>query len=376
MLLLSGPNMGGNELKYVSECISTGWVSSVGAYVDQFEKVTAEFAGTKYAVATSSGTTALHTCLVMLGVQPDDYVICPNITFIATCNAIKYTGASPIFIDADEQNWQMDLSLLENFLRNETVVKDGVCTYKKDGRRIPVIMPVHVLGNIGDMDKLLALANQYGLTVIEDSTEALGSYYKNKHAGSFGLLGTFSYNGNKIITTGGGGMIVTNDETLAKRAKHLTTQAKSDPFEYFHDAIGYNYRLVNVAAAMGVAQMEQLPGFLQRKREIIAFYKQALLGVGDISFQEVSEDVQPNWWMPTIFTSKQREVLKVLNEKKMQSRPFWVPMNQLPMFTNDLFIQTNDRSDYIYKHCLSIPCSTNITDAELAAVAETIKACF
>jgi perosamine synthetase len=376
MLLLSGPNMAGNELKYVTECITTGWVSSVGAYVDQFEKMSAEFAGTKYAVATSSGTTALHICLVMMGVKQDDYVLTPNITFIATCNSIKYTGANPIFIDTNVNTWQMDLDLLNEFLTNETEQRNGVCHYKKDGKRIPVIMPVHVLGNICDMDRLVALAKQHNLTVIEDSTEALGSYYKGKHAGSFGLMGTFSYNGNKIITTGGGGMIVTNDEALAKKAKHLTTQAKSDPFEYMHDAIGYNYRLVNVAAAMGVAQMEQLPGFIQRKHEIINFYKKELQGVGDIKFQQVSNDVNPNWWLPTIFTTKQKAVLKILNDNKMQSRPFWVPMNQLPMFTENIYYNHKDQSDFVYQHCLSIPCSTYITDEDLKAVCDKIKECY
>jgi len=376
MLLLSGPNMAGNELKYVTECITTGWVSSVGAYVDQFEKMSAEFAGTKYAVATSSGTTALHICLVMMGVNSDDYVITPNITFIATCNSIKYTGANPIFIDTDVNTWQMDLNLLEEFLTNETEQRNGVCHYKKDGKRIPVIMPVHVLGNMCDMDRLMALAKQHNLIVVEDSTEALGSYYKGKHAGSFGLLGTFSYNGNKIITTGGGGMIVTNDEALAKKAKHLTTQAKSDPFEYMHDAIGYNYRLVNVAAAMGVAQMEQLPGFIKRKYEIIDFYKKELQGVGDIKFQQVSADVKPNWWLPTIMTAKQKDVLKILNDNKMQSRPFWVPMNQLPMFIKDIYYNHTDRSNFVYQHCLSIPCSTYITNEDLKAVSDKIKACF
>lgn len=373
MLLLSGPNMCGNEWKYVKDCLDTGWVSSVGSYVDQFEKMSAEFAGTKYAVATSSGTTALHICLVMMGINQDDYVITPNVTFIATCNSIKYTGANPIFIDTDENSWQMDLNLLESFLQNETEQRNGVCHYKKDGKRIPVIMPVHVLGNICDMDRLLLLAAKHNLIVIEDSTEALGSYYKGKHAGSFGLMGTFSYNGNKIITTGGGGMIVTNDEALAKKAKHLTTQAKSDPFEYIHDEIGYNYRLVNVAAAMGVAQMELLPGFLTRKKEIIAFYKNGLTGVGDIEFQEISDDVNPNWWLPTIKTKKQRDVLKILNDHKMQSRPFWVPMNQLRMFTNDIYYNKNDRSKFVYEHCLSIPCSTYITDEQMQGVVDKIK---
>lgn len=376
MLLLSGPNMGGNVWKYVKDCLDTGWVSSVGAYVDQFEKMSAEFAGTKYAVATSSGTTALHICLVMLGVNEHDYVIAPNITFIATCNSICYTGARPILIDTDENNWQMDLDLLESFLDNETEQRNGVCYHRKDGKRIPVLMPVHVLGNICDMDRLMQIAAKHNLTVVEDSTEALGSYYKGKHAGSFGLMGTFSYNGNKIITTGGGGMIVTDDEALAKKAKHLTTQAKSDSFEYIHDEIGYNYRLVNVAAAMGVAQMEQLPDFINRKKEIIALYKKQLEGVGDISFQQVSDNVNPNWWMPTIKTSRQRDVLKILNDHKMQSRPFWVPMNQLRMFTSDIYYQQNDRSDFVYKHCLSIPCSTYITDEDIMAVSAKIREVF
>lgn len=373
MLLLSGPNISGNEWKYVKDCLDTGWVSSVGSYVDQFEKMSAAFAGTKYAVATSSGTTALHICLIMTGIGAGDYVIAPNITFIATCNSIKYTGAEPIFIDTDENSWQMDLGLLEEFLENETEQREGVCHYKADGKRIPAIMPVHVLGNMCNMDRLLALASKHNLLVIEDSTEALGSYYKDRHAGSFGLLGTFSYNGNKIITTGGGGMIVTDDETLAKKAKHLTTQAKSDPFEYVHDEIGYNYRLVNVAAAMGVAQMELLPEFIKRKKEIISYYKQALAGVGDIGFQQVADDVNPNWWLPTIKTSRQRELLKKLNDNKMQSRPFWVPMNQLRMFRDNIYFHKNDRSDFVYRHCLSIPCSTNITDGQLEAVSKTIR---
>ncbi len=376
MLLLSGPNICGNEWKYVKDCLDTGWVSSVGSYVDQFEKMSAAFAGTKYAVATSSGTTALHICLIMTGIGAGDYVIAPNITFIATCNSIKYTGAEPIFIDTDENSWQMDLDLLEEFLENETEQREGVCHYKADGKRIPAIMPVHVLGNMCNMDRLLALASKHNLLVIEDSTEALGSYYKDRHAGSFGLLGTFSYNGNKIITTGGGGMIVTDDETLAKKAKHLTTQAKSDPFEYVHDEIGYNYRLVNVAAAMGVAQMELLPEFIKRKKEIIRYYKQALAGVGDIGFQQVAEDVNPNWWLPTIKTSRQRELLKILNDNKMQSRPFWVPMNQLRMFRDNIYFHKNDRSDFVYRHCLSIPCSTNITDGQLEAVSQTIREIF
>lgn len=376
MLLLSGPNIAGNEWKYVKDCLDTGWVSSVGAYVEKFEKMTAEFAGSKYAVATSSGTTALHICLILHNIGKNDYVIAPNVTFVASINSIKYTNADPILIDVDEHTWQMDLDLLHKFLTEETEIKNDCTIYKKDGRKIKAIMPVHVLGNMCDMDRLLDITKKYNITVIEDATEALGSYYKNKHAGTFGLMGTFSYNGNKIITTGGGGMIITDNETLAKKAKHITTQAKSDPFEYMHDEIGYNYRLVNTAAAMGVGQMELLPQFLKRKHEIISFYKNELEGIGDISFQKVEENINPNWWLPTIMTEKQKQVLKILNENKMQSRPFWVPMNKLPMFKSNLYYTNNDRSDYIYQKCLSIPCSTNITDEELGTVASKIKEVF
>ncbi len=376
MVLLSGPNISGNEWKYVKECLDTAWVSSVGAYVNKFEEMMAEFTGTKYAVATSSGTTALHISLMLAGVERGDYVIVPNITFIASVNSISYTGASPILMDVDERTWQMDADLLENFLETQTEVVNNRCVHKKDQRIISAIMPVHVLGNMMDMEKLIAIAKKYCLIIIEDATESLGSYYKNKHSGTFGLMGCFSYNGNKIITTGGGGMIVTNNEQLAKRAKHLTTQAKADPFEYYHDEIGYNYRLVNVLAAIGVAQMEQLPNFILRKIEIDAYYKKCLSQIGDIRFQEVNQNVQANQWLFTFRTKQQKKVLKTLNDKGMQSRPFWVPMNQLPIFKNELYVSTNDIAGKIYSECLSIPCSTYIKDEELYAITTIIKSCY
>jgi perosamine synthetase len=376
MLLLSAPNIAGNEWKYVKECLDTGWVSSVGSYVTKFENMLAEFSGCKYGVATSSGTTALHISLLVAGVQQNDYVIAPNVTFIASINSIKYTGANPILIDVDPGTWQMDLDLLEEFLENETDERDGEIFYVRDGRTIRCIMPVHVLGNICDIDRLKQLASKYNLNIVEDATESLGSYYKGKHTGGFGMLGCFSFNGNKIITTGGGGVIVTDNEELAKKAKHLTTQAKSDPFEYMHDEVGYNYRLVNVLAAMGVGQMELLPSFIKRKKEINDYYRSQLQGVGDISFQQIDANVDCNMWLFTFKTDNQKEVLKVLNESQMQSRPFWVPMNQLRMFKNDVYYNKNDQSDFIYKRCLSIPCSTNIKDEELAAVAEKIKSVY
>lgn len=377
MLLLSGPNIAGNEWKYVKDCLDTGWVSSVGAYVTQFENMVAEFAGCRYGVATSNGTSALHIALMLAGVQANDLVITPNITFIATVNSIKYTGADPVLIDVDPKTWQMDLAVLENWLQQQTRANDkGERIHTDSGRVVRAIMPVHVLGNMCDMDQLLTIADNYQLPVVEDSTEALGSYYKGKHSGGFGKMGCFSFNGNKIITTGGGGVIVTDDEALAKKAKHLTTQAKSDAFEYIHDEVGYNYRLVNVLAAMGVAQMELLPAFIKRKKEIDQFYRQQLTGVGDIRFQEVPGTVDANCWLFTFSTSRQKEVLRVLNESQMQSRPFWVPMNQLRMFAGDIYVSNNDQSNQVYQQCLSIPCSTYIKDEELQAVADKIKSVF
>jgi perosamine synthetase len=376
MLLLSSPNISGNEWTYVKDCLDTGWVSSVGAYVTKFENTLAEFSGTKYGVATSSGTTALHISLLLAGVKRRDYIIVPNLTFIASLNSIKYTGADPILMDVDPQTWQMDLGLLETFLETETDIVKGKRVYKKNNRPISAIMPVHILGNMCDMDRLMAITTKYGLKVVEDATESLGSYYKGKHSGSFGSMGCFSFNGNKIITTGGGGVIVTDDEDLAKQAKHLTTQAKSDPFEYIHDEIGYNYRLVNVLAAMGVAQMEQLPKFVQRKKDIAQLYQEGLSDVGDITFQKITEGVDANMWLFTIMTEKQKHLLTTLNDARMQSRPFWVPMNQLKMFKKDIFITHKDTSNYIYQHCLSIPCSTDLTDEQALSVVNKIKEAF
>ena len=373
MIPLSLPHIAGNEWKYVKDCLDTGWVSSVGAYVTQFENMVAEYAGAKYGVACVNGTNAIHIALMLAGVKQDDYVIVPNITFIASANAIKYTGANPILIDVNGQDWQMDLDILERFLSTETILKDGKCFLKSDNRCISAILPVHVLGNIGNVERLIQIAEKYAIEVVEDSTEALGSTFNGQHAGTFGRIGTFSFNGNKIITTGGGGVIVTNNEDIAKKAKHLTTQAKADPFEYYHDEIGYNYRLVNILAAMGVAQMEQLPEFIRRKKRMDATYRKELNGIGDIEFQEVNNAVDHNCWLVTIKTSRSKELLKYLNERQIQSRPFWVPMNQLPMFKEDIYVQNKDISKTVYENCLSIPSSVGITDNQLNEVIEAIK---
>lgn len=384
MIPLSIPHLNGKEWEYVKDCLDTGWVSSAGAYVTQFENMVAEYAGAKYGVAAVNGTSALHLSMHMNDVKLGDHLIVPNITFIASANAASYTYANPIFVDVDPETWQIDLDLLESFLEKNTyTVVEGFGEDEKiysysllTHQPIKAIMPVHVLGNMCNMERLMKIAERFHLIVIEDASESLGSYYNGKHSGSFGQMGIFSFNGNKIITTGGGGVIVTDNEDIAKRAKHLTTQAKADPNTYFHDEIGFNYRLVNVLAAIGVAQMEQLPDFIERKKNIDKYYREHLGGVGDIRFQKVTEGVDPNCWLFTFSSSRQAEILQRLNDNNVIARPFWMPMNQLPMFENNLYVQEHDYSKRVHADSLSIPSSVNLTDAEMDKVIAIIQSCF
>jgi perosamine synthetase len=374
MIPLSVPNLSGNEWKYVKDCLDTNWVSSVGSYVTLFEKRVAEFCHVNHAIATSSGTTALHVSLLLSGVQAGDLVLVPNITFVASVNSIKYTGADPVLIDVDPFTWQMDLELLHEFLQKETIVNNGVCLHRTTNRVIRAIMPVHVLGNMCDMHCLMEIAAQYNLVIVEDATESLGSNYKGKPAGSFGLFGCLSFNGNKIITTGGGGMLLTNNEELAKKAKHITTQAKADGEEYYHDEIGYNYRLVNILAAMGVAQMEQLPSFVERKKEIAAVYTKALTAINQaIQPQRITSGVDANHWLYTVRVPKQQDLRKHLRTNGIEARPFWVPMNQLPSFQRCIYYQRLNNSEEIYKNCLSLPCSSQITNDQVNQVIDLIR---
>ena len=372
MIPLSVPNLAGNEWKYIKDCLDTNWVSSVGSYVDKFEDSVAKYTGAKYAVSTVNGTAALHISLLLAGVKQDDCVIIPNITFIASANAVKYLNAQPIFIDIDADTWQMDLALLEEFLNTETEMVDGHCLLKLNKRIIRCIMPVHVLGNMCDMDRLLEISSRFNLKVVEDATESLGSYHNGKHSGTFGLFGCISFNGNKIITTGGGGMILTNDADLAKKAKHITTQAKSDPFEYIHDEIGYNYRLVNILAAMGLAQMEQLPGFLKVKKEINSNYRNKLSRIEGFKSQLVRDGILPNNWLQTFVFPDAVGLMNYLNDKKIQVRPFWLPMNRLNMFKTELYYTNSDISGAIYSNCVSLPCSTSLTTNEQELVIDAI----
>jgi aminotransferase in exopolysaccharide biosynthesis len=377
MIPLSIPHISGKEWQYVKDCLDTGWISSAGEYVNKFEEAIQNYTGVKYAIACMNGTAGLQVSLNLAGVTSNDIVIAPNLTFVATLNAISYSGAEIALIDVCEDSWQIDVDLLQKWLEEKTKTKfiDGkpLTTEKTTGKKIGAIMPVYVLGGFIDVDKLVEISVTYGIPLIEDSTEALGSFKKGKHAGTFGLTGVLSFNGNKIISTGGGGMILTNDKEIANRAKHITTTAKTDPLDYFHDEVGYNYRLVNVLAAIGVAQMENFESILKRKKEIDALYRKELVGIGDIKFQENDPNSDPNCWLFTFRTKKMRELLNHLNNNKIQSRPFWTPMNNLPMYKNLRYINDNDISNKIFKECISIPSSSNLTIDDQYKVITEIK---
>ncbi len=377
MIPLSVPNINGNEWQYVKDCLDTGWVSSAGAYVNKFEEAIQNYTGAKYAIACMNGTAGLQVSLNLARVSSNDIVIAPNLTFVATLNSISYSGAEIVLIDVCEDSWQIEVDLLQKWLENNTttrLVDDKPVTFEKlTGKKIGAIMPVYVLGGFLDVYKLVEICSSYGIPLIEDSTEALGSFKKGKHAGTFGLTGVLSFNGNKIISTGGGGMILTNDKQIAVRAKHITTTAKTDPINYFHDEVGYNYRLVNVLAAIGVAQMENFESILKRKKEIDALYRKELDGIGDIIFQQNDPNSDPNCWLFTFRTKKMRALLNHLNNNKIQSRPFWTPMNNLPMYKNLRYINDNNISNKIFKDCISIPSSSNLIISDQHKVISEIK---
>lgn len=374
---LSSPNLNGNELKYVKRCIETGWISSAGEFVNNFETQISNYTKTNYAIACMNGTVGLQTALNVLGVSNNDLVITTNLTFVATLNAINYTNAEPLLFDIDESTWQINLELVQEWLVENTIVKEingRLHSYtKKTNRRIGAIIPVHVLGGLVDIDHLLVISEKHHIPIVEDSAEALGSFYNGKSAGSFGKVGVFSFNGNKIISTGGGGMLVTDDKGLSVKAKHITTTAKTSPVDYFHDEVGFNYRLVNVLAAIGVAQMEQFRVILKNKKKIDYNYRTELNGLSDIIFQNHIKNSDPNCWLFTFRTSKMRSLLEYLNSNKIQSRPFWTPMNKLPMYSHLEYINKNDVTGKIFSECISIPSSSNLSELQQEKVINTIK---
>jgi len=369
---LSVPELKGNEWKYVKECLDTNWVSSAGKYVDKFEEVVADYAGADYAVATVNGTAALHISLLVAGVETNDEVITPSLTFVAPANAVRYVDAWPTFMDAD-QYYQLEVGKMVDFLENECEWKNGELINSHTGRKISAILPVDVMGHPVDMDPINEIAEKYNLTVIEDATEALGAEYKGRKVGTLGDIGVYSFNGNKLITTGGGGMIVTDNHEWAEKARYLTTQAKDDPLEYIHKEIGYNYRLTNIQAAMGVAQMEQLDGFVEKKRENAKRYTEELTEIEGITPPKEAPWAQSTYWLYTVLLNKDnygmdsRELMDKMRENGIQVRPFWHPIHSLEPFEGTYPHEINSAEKF-YEKSLSLPSSVGLTTDELEIV--------
>ncbi|MFW3426659.1 LegC family aminotransferase [Aliarcobacter butzleri] len=356
---LHEPRFIGNEKKYLNDCIDSTFVSSVGKYVDTFEKKFAKTVGSKFAIATVNGTAALHISLLLADVKKDEEVITQPLTFIATCNAISYIGAKPIFVDVDLDTMGLSSKLLKNFLETNCEVIDDKCINKATNRQIKACVPMHTFGHPCKIDEIKEICDSWNITLVEDAAESLGSYYKNKHTGTFGKIGAFSFNGNKIITSGGGGVIVTDDEGLAKRAKHITTTAKiPHPYEYVHDEIGYNYRLPNINAALLVAQLEQLEKFLVSKRELAKIYDE-FFSSNSIKFIKESENSKSNYWLQAVLLNdinQRNEFLEFTNKNGVMTRPIWKLMNELDMFKD---CQKDDlkNAKYLEERVVNIPSS-------------------
>jgi len=374
---LSEPNISGNEWKYVKECLDTGWVSSAGKYVDLFEEKITDYTGAKYAVSCINGTSALEASLRLAGVQPGDEVMVPTLTFIAPVNAVSYNGAKPVFMDCDDY-YNIDAEKTVEFIKRETVFKGGISYNKHTNARITAIIPVYVFGNAVWLDDIVPLCEELNIAVVEDASESLGTVYSNgnysgRHTGTIGRLGCLSFNGNKIITTGGGGMILTNDQQLADKARYLTTQAKDDPVRYIHHEIGYNFRLTNIQAALGVAQLEQLPKFLERKQEITRQYRIALDEIDGLTLANVPDYADNNHWMNLLQIDKdaygedREELLWRLDENGIQTRPVWA-LNHLQKPYQSCQTYRVEKAEELVENSLCLPSSTNLSDEDLANV--------
>lgn len=357
---LHAPIFPGREKEYVTDCIETTFVSSVGKYVDRFEQMLAEYTGSPYAVATVNGTAALHVALRLSGVAQGDEVITQPLTFIATANAIFYTGASPVFIDVDRDTMGLSPQKLGEFLEAEAEKKNGVTYNRKTGKRIRACIPMHTFGIPSRIEDLVALCEEWGIVLVEDAAESLGSFVGDRHTGTFGKFGTLSFNGNKTITTGGGGMILTADESLAKTAKHITTTAKiPHKWEYVHDMAGYNYRLTNLSAALGCAQMEVLDNILESKRMIAGKYSLLISNLDEVEFVSEYDGVKANYWLNAILL-KDREArdafLEISNDAGVMTRPIWKLMSELEMYKN---CQTGDleNSQWLSDRVVNLPSS-------------------
>lgn len=332
---LHRPVFQGNEKTYLGDCIDSNFVSSVGAKVTEFEQQVAAFTGVRHAIATVNGTAALHMAMQLAGVGRGDEVITQALTFIATCNALSYTGANPVFVDVDRDTLGMSPDALRRFLENHAERRGGGCWNRTTGRRIAACVPMHTFGFPVRIAELADISAEWGLALVEDAAESLGSYVGTRHTGTFGQLATLSFNGNKVITTGGGGMIITDDEALARRAKHLTTTAKlPHPYEFVHDEIGYNYRMPNLNAALGCAQMELLPKMLEIKREVASGYDEFFKNSGIECIKE-RDGTTANFWLNAIILgskAERDEFLGYSNERGVMTRPVWRLMSRLEMF--------------------------------------------
>lgn len=360
---LHEPRFSGNEKKYLSECIDSTFVSSVGKFVDQLELMICEFTGARYAVATVNGTAALHIALKLVGVDSGDEVITQPLSFIATCNAISYCNAKPVFVDVDLDSMGMSPESLRTFLNLNTRQESGNCINAVTGKKIAAVVPMHTFGLPCRIEEIEQICQEFNIPLVEDAAESLGSYFKDKHTGTFGKVGTLSFNGNKTITTGGGGMIITNDPDLAKRAKHITTTAKiAHPYEFIHDEVAYNYRLPNINAALGCAQMESLSSQLKSKREIAREYE-TFFSSTNFQFAKEIDGGHSNYWLNSIVLEDrpQRDLfLKNLNDAGVMSRPIWCLMNKLEMFSN---CQAADLSNVIWleDRVVNIPSSARLS---------------
>ena len=362
---LHEPVFAGNEWDYVKECLDTGWVSSVGSYVDRFEEMLAEFVGVKRAVAVVNGTAALHVCLQLCGVGRDDEVLMPGLTFIATANAVSYLGAIPHFVIREVRTLGVDPARLEQYLSSIAEVRDGFCINRETGRVIRAVVPMHTFGHPVDLDPLAELCDRFCLQMIEDTAESLGSYYKRRHTGNWGRMSALSFNGNKIMTTGGGGAILTNDEELGMLAKHITTTAKvPHRWEFEHDMVGYNYRMPNLNAALGCAQIEQLPGFLVKKRKLAERYRQAFAEVPGVRFVEEPDFANSNFWLNSLklegeAVDQRDELLAATNDAGIMTRPIWKLMPELKMFANCPSMDLAVARD-LERRILNIPSSASL----------------
>jgi perosamine synthetase len=357
---LHEPRFGASEKEFVEDCIDSTFVSSVGKYVDQFETIIAEFTGANHAIAVVNGTQALYMALILAGADANTEVITQSLTFVATANAISYTGAKPVFVDVDEETMGLSPISLKQFLHAEAELRNGECYNKRTGKRIVACVPMHTFGLPCYIKEVKDVCDEFGLILVEDSAESLGSYIGEKHTGTFGSMGILSFNGNKVITTGGGGMILFQDKELALKAKHLTTTAKvPDPWEFMHDEIGYNFRMPNLNAALGVAQMESLPFFLEQKKQLHQRYID-FFQAREIKSYSARNGVTANYWLNAILLENREsrdQFLEITNKQGIMTRGLWTPMHHLPMYVACQRSELNT-TEFLFDRVVNIPSST------------------